>query len=429
MANKKISQLDPATTPLAGTEEAEIVQGGVNKRVAVSEFSGGTTPDLEAVLTEGNVSTLPITVGNITATDVDGGSPVLVLNYDTNNSNIIADFIDANSGFAHSIRANDLTNNQEISLINESGDVVLTTPKTANFTAVNSAVYTANGTITVTDPTGIANKGYIVHVIGGTSTIGGVGYTTGALVYRFYNGSTWASVDMNGSGGVSDGDKGDITVSGSGTVWTIDNGAVNDAKVASGIDAVKIADGSVSNTEFQYINTLSSNAQTQIDAKADKSTSAYKFKVNNTNATANETETDYHSAGMQAYVDTPTFTAGTAPSGSADLTYNWQRIGNWVKANFTFYYPTAGATVTQILIPIPSDMPDPVVPTGFTGASMVLYLGQGTMISTQTSIGVSASDMYSYLVRNAGDTDFEFGISATAGSYRVFRMTIEYPTS
>jgi len=202
----------------------------------------------------------------------------------------------------------------------------------------------------------------------------------------------------------------------------------NSTKIAT----TAYADAKVADTITDGVTTIAPSQNAVFDAlalKADKSTSAYKFKVNNTNATANETETDYHSAGMQAYVDTPTFTAGTAPSGSADLTYNWQRIGNWVKANFTFYYPTAGATVTQILIPIPSDMPDPIVPTGFTGASMVLYLGQGTMISTQTSIGVSASDMYSYLVRNAGDTDFEFGISATAGSYRVFRMTIEYPTS
>lgn len=38
------------------------------------------------------------------------------------------------------------------------------------------------------------------------------------------------------------------------------------ANLPAGIDAAKIADGSVSNTEFQYINTLSSNAQTQITA-------------------------------------------------------------------------------------------------------------------------------------------------------------------
>ena len=38
-------------------------------------------------------------------------------------------------------------------------------------------------------------------------------------------------------------------------------------KSAAAIDATKIADGSVTSTEFQFINSLSSNAQTQIDSK------------------------------------------------------------------------------------------------------------------------------------------------------------------
>ncbi len=46
--------------------------------------------------------------------------------------------------------------------------------------------------------------------------------------------------------------------------------AVVNASIASGaaIDATKIADGSVTSAEFQYISTLSSNAQTQLAAKA-----------------------------------------------------------------------------------------------------------------------------------------------------------------
>jgi hypothetical protein len=43
----------------------------------------------------------------------------------------------------------------------------------------------------------------------------------------------------------------------------IDNANI---KSAAAIDATKVADGSVSNTEFQYINSLTSNAQTQISA-------------------------------------------------------------------------------------------------------------------------------------------------------------------
>ena len=47
----------------------------------------------------------------------------------------------------------------------------------------------------------------------------------------------------------------------------ITDAQVKSSDVATGIDAVKLADGTVTDGELQYINTLSSNAQTQITAR------------------------------------------------------------------------------------------------------------------------------------------------------------------
>ena len=59
---------------------------------------------------------------------------------------------------------------------------------------------------------------------------------------------------------------GDVTLSNTG-VATIGSGKVTNTMLAGNINATKLADGSVDNTKLQYINTLASNAQTQLDAK------------------------------------------------------------------------------------------------------------------------------------------------------------------
>lgn len=67
---------------------------------------------------------------------------------------------------------------------------------------------------------GLTDFGWHIKSLGGAASVGQVLTVTA-------NGATWQTP----SGGVSDGDKGDVVVSGTGATWTIDNGVVTYAKI------------------------------------------------------------------------------------------------------------------------------------------------------------------------------------------------------
>jgi len=112
-------------------------------------------------------------------------------------------------------------------------------------------------------------------------------YNTTTNLIRVCNGTTWTNIGAAGSG-VSDGDYGDIVVSSTGALFTVDTGVigttkiadgavttakigdgqVTDGKILNGVDATKIGAGDVTNTEFGYLDGVTADIQTQLDAKA-----------------------------------------------------------------------------------------------------------------------------------------------------------------
>jgi len=93
----------------------------------------------------------------------------------------------------------------------------------------------------------------------GSPVAGNIYLNTTDDVIRYYNGTAWVSiVDESSSQTLTN------------KIIDADNNTVSnigDEELKAGIDAEKIADGSVTNTEFQYINGLTSDAQTQLDSK------------------------------------------------------------------------------------------------------------------------------------------------------------------
>jgi hypothetical protein len=138
--------------------------------------------------------------------------------------------------------------------VNLSGTNVTGTLAAARFPALTGDITTSAGSLT----TSIA-VGAIVNADVNASAA--IAYSKLSLTGSILN------ADLAGSIAASKLIGTDIVTVGTINTGTWQGTAIANAYIASGLDATKIADGSVSNTEYQYINSLASNAQTQLNNK------------------------------------------------------------------------------------------------------------------------------------------------------------------
>jgi hypothetical protein len=89
--------------------------------------------------------------------------------------------------------------------------------------------------------------------------------TNQASAYTFTDG-----VELTGATVSADYD--DVTINLTGTSLQVKAGGISNSHInaSAAIDATKIADGSITNTEFQYLNGVTSAIQTQLDARQDE---------------------------------------------------------------------------------------------------------------------------------------------------------------
>ena len=119
-----------------------------------------------------------------------------------------------------------------------------------------------SATSITTSGTATATGGFVGNLTGNvTGNLTGVASSATALATGRTIGMTgdvtWTSASFDGSGNVTG-----TSAIGTGVIVNAD------VNTNAAIDATKIHDGTISNTEFGYLNNVSSNIQTQLDAKA-----------------------------------------------------------------------------------------------------------------------------------------------------------------
>jgi len=159
-----------------------------------------------------------------------------------------------------------------------------------------------------------------------------------------------------------------------------------------------------------------------------KSLASYTFQANNTTATANATSQIFKDT-TGTYTGTPTWSGGTAPTTLTNAVFSYTQIGKVVTLRITMIYTNQGNLNSRVQIPLMTNMPTPLAPSGYTSTSDIFGFGAGYFGNVINSIVAGTTGSSVCFLRGTA-TGSELVVDrGTTGSGKYVWATISYFTN
>jgi hypothetical protein len=247
--------------------------------------------------------------------------------------------------------------------------------------------------------------------------------TAGQVLQSDGDGTTsWATV-----GTLTDGDKGDITVSSSGTVFTVDNSAITATKIASNaVTNVKVNDVAASKITGQ-----SSDSHIQIDVSNNKiHLDSLRVYVAASNYSAlNNTTTETPIIGLLGLAASSQTKTDPDLSSAYTIAANTLAVADQIKSNFKGTFAKTGSPTVRIRIRFGpnNNLTDQIIAdTGAitmssTGASGVIEVDSDLVIKTIGGSGTADGVITSRVILASGES---FSLAASGINVSTVNTTV-----